>query len=161
MTLLARILKKPLIWVIALTLIYLVILAVRPSEAFFGVPGQWTWSGRPPAVSTIPRWWPSLTLLALLCGAGIWYDKRWETLSQRHKTAVLIALATVIPLLQIALKYIHYRYPLEYYLYRTIGPHNGFWQAAISIDNIGSYLSHYPEHMRAARGIFVHLPVHP
>jgi len=161
MTSLARILKKPLIWVIALTLIYLTILAIRPSEAFFGVPGQWTWSGRPPAASTIPRWWPSLVLLALLCGGGIWYDKKWETLSQCHKTAVLIALATVIPLLQIALKYIHYRYPLEYYLYRTIGPHNGFWQAAISIDNIWSYLSHYPDHMRAASGVFVHLPVHP
>ncbi|MGC9396088.1 MAG: ArnT family glycosyltransferase [Anaerolineae bacterium] len=161
MTLLARIRKKPLIWVMALTLIYLVILAVRPSEAFFGVPGQWTWSGRPPATSTIPRWWPSLALLALLCGAGIWYDKKWETLSQRHKTAVLIALAILIPLLQVALKYIHYRYPLEYYLYRTIGPHNGFWQAAISIDAIGSYLRHYPDQMRATSGVFVHLPVHP
>ncbi len=161
MTSIARGLKKPLIWVIVLTLAYLTILAVRPSEVYFGVPGQWTWSGRPPAASTIPRWWPSLALLALLAGAGLWYDKRWETLSRRHKTVALTTLALLIPLLQVALKYIHYRYPLEYYLYRTIGPHNGFWQAAIAIESIGDYLRHYPDQMRAASGIFVHLPVHP
>lgn len=89
-TILSRSLKKPLTWAVALTLIYLIILATRPSEAFFGAPGQWTWSGRWPAMSTIPRWWPSLALLALLTGAGVWYDKKWETLSQRHKTAALI-----------------------------------------------------------------------
>lgn len=161
MTAIARVLKKPLIWVSVLTLAYIAILAVRPSEAYFGVPGQWTWSGRLPAASTIPRWWPGLALLALLAGGGLWHDKRWETLSRRHKTAALIALALMIPLLQVALKYIHYRYPLEYYLYRTIGPHNGFWQAAIAIDSIGDYLRHYPDQMRAASGTFVHLPVHP
>ncbi|MBN1877393.1 MAG: glycosyltransferase family 39 protein [Anaerolineae bacterium] len=157
----SRRLKNPLTWVIALTLVYLIILAIRPSEAFFGVPGQWTWSGRPPAASTLPRWWMSLALLALLFGAGIWYDKKWDTLSRWHRGAVLISLAVCIPLLQIALKYVHYPYPLEYYLRRTIGPHNGFWQAAISIDAIGAYLRTYPDYMRAASGVFVHLPVHP
>ncbi len=140
-----NIFRAPVVWAVVFTALYFIILATRPAEAFFGVPGQWTWSGRPPAASTIPRWWPSLVLLALLGGAGLWYDKRWETLSRRHKTAALIALALLIPLLQVALKYIHYRYPLEYYLHRTIGPHNGFWQAAISIGDIGDYLRHYPD----------------
>jgi hypothetical protein len=73
----------------------------------------------------------------------------------------LIGLALAIPALQVALKYIHYQYPIEFYLYRTIGPHNGFWQAAIAIESLGDYLRTYPEQMREALDQYVHLATPP
>ncbi len=153
--------KNPVYWAIALTLIYFAILALRPTEAWFGVPGQWTWSGRPPSPATYPRWWPAMLVLVLLIALGIWGDGKWEKLPRKQRALALTGLVILIPLLQVTLKYIHYPHLFEYYLYRTIGPHNGFWQAAISIQSIGDYVRNYPAHMRASRGVFVHLPVHP
>ncbi len=70
-------------------------------------------------------------------------------------------LIVVIPLTQILLIYIHNPRPIVSYLYRTIGPHNGFWQIAVSIDDLGDYLRTYPAQMRAMDGVFVHLTTHP
>jgi hypothetical protein len=52
-----------------------------------------------------------------------------------------------------------YPYPLEFYLYRTIGSHNGFWQTAVGIRRIGSFMSTYTQHMAGTE--FVHLMAHP
>ena len=161
MTAIARALKKPLIWVIVLTLAYLGILALRPSEAYFGVPGQWTWSGRPPAASTIPRWWPGIVALGLTAIAAITFDKHWPNLSRRWRALAIGFLVIAIPLTQILLKYVHYQNPIEFYLYRTIGPHNGFWQIAVSIEALGDYLRTYPAQMQAMEGVFGHLTTHP
>lgn len=160
-TMLSHLLKKPLIWVIALTLVFFAVLALRPSEAFFGVPGEWTWSGRPPALSTLPRWWPAIVALTLTALVGIGLDRVWLGLARWQRVLALGFLIVVIPLIQILLKVIHYRYPLEFYLYRTIGPHNGFWQAAISIDSLGDYLRTFPAQMQAMDGVFGHLTTHP
>ena len=161
MQILRKAIKAPLVWVVALTIAYLIILATRPAEAFFGVPGQWTWSGRPPSPATAPRWWPAIAALAATAGAGVILDPRWAKLSKAHRAAALGFLAAMAPVTQILLKFIHYRYPIEYYLYRTIGPHNGFWQAAISIGSVGEYLRTYPQQMQAAAGVFGHLTTHP
>lgn len=158
---LKHILGAPVAWAILLTAIYLVILALRPAEAFFGVPGEWTWAGRPPAPSTLPRWPPAIAALALIAITGIALDKRWDALTRRQRAAALGFLVVAIPLTQVLLKYIHYRYPIEFYLYRTIGPHNGFWQVAVSITDLGEYLRTYPTHMRAMDNIYEHLTTHP
>ncbi len=153
--------SDPVAWVIALTAVYLVILATRPAEAFFGVPGQWTWSGRPPAASTIPRWWPAIIALGLSSIAAITLDKRWPNLARRQHAIAIGFLVATIPLIQILLKYIHYQNPIEFYLYRTIGPHNGFWQIAVSIETLSEYLHTYPTQMQALEGVFGHLTTHP
>ncbi len=158
---LKNILGAPLAWAILLTAVYLAILAFRPAEAFFGVPGEWTWSGRPPAPSTLPRWPPAIVALALTAVIGIALDKRWDALTRRQRAVALGFLVVAIPLAQVLLKYIHYRYPIEFYLYRTIGPHNGFWQVAISITDLGAYLRDYPAHMHAMDDVFEHLTTHP
>lgn len=156
-----NILGQPMLWAVALTAVYLVILATRPAEAFFGVPGEWTWAGRPPSPATIPRWWPAIVALTLTVIAAIALDKRWDGLSRRQRALALGFLIVAIPLIQILLKYIHYRYPVEFYLYRTIGPHNGFWQVAVSIEALGDYLRTYPAHMAAMDDVFEHLTTHP
>ncbi|HQE93609.1 MAG TPA: glycosyltransferase family 39 protein [Anaerolineae bacterium] len=158
---LQNILSAPTAWAILLTVLYLAILALRPAEAFFGVPGEWTWAGRPPSPSTLPRWWPAIVALTLTAVISIVLDKRWEGMSRRQHMAALGFLVVGIPLTQILLKYIHYRYPIEFYLYRTIGPHNGFWQVAISIDALSDYLRTYPAQMLAMDDVFEHLTTHP
>jgi len=149
------------VWATLLTLVYITVLVVRPAEAWFGVPGQWTWSGRPPSPATVPRWMPAIVVLLILVCGGLLLDRRWDVLERWQRVAAIAGLVVAIPVCQVALKYIHYRYPVEYYLYRTIGPHNGFWQASVAIESIGDYLRTYPEQMRAMRGVYVHLPVHP
>ncbi|MGC9348524.1 MAG: ArnT family glycosyltransferase [Anaerolineae bacterium] len=151
----------PLILAVVLTLTYLVVLALRPSESWFGVPGEWTWSGRPPSPETVRRWWPALLLLALTVAGGALLDPVWERMTRWHRAIALVLLAISVPILQVTLKYVHYRYPIEFYLYRTIGPHNGFWQAAISIENLGNYLRTYPAQMKAAADTFGHLSTPP
>ncbi len=158
---LKRALGHPTSWAVLLTAVYLAILALRPDEAFFGVPGEWTWAGRPPSPATLPRWPPAIIALALTVAVNMVLDKRWNTLSRRQHAMALGFLVLMIPLLQVLLKYIHYRYPLEFYLYRTIGPHNGFWQVAISIESLGEYLRTYPAQMRAMDNGFEHLTTHP
>jgi len=153
--------SNPITWAVVLTAVYFIILALRPAEAFFGVPGQWTWSGRPPAASTLPRWWPAIVTLTLTVIIVITLDKRWNVLSQRDHALALGFLIVIVPLTQILLKYIHYQYLIEGYLYRTIGPHNGFWQVAVSIEALGDYLRTYPTQMQAMEGVFGHLTTHP
>jgi len=109
----------------------------------------------------MPRWWPSVTLLLLLAAGGAALERRWHLLRRRHRLLALAALVVLIPASHVALKYIHYRFPVEYYLYRTIGPHNGFWQASVAIESLADYLRTYPDQMRAMRGVYVHLPSHP
>lgn len=156
-----RRLNSAIWWGIALTGVYLLILAVRPSEAFFGVPGEWVWSGRPPALSTYPRWWPAISVLLLTGGLAITLERRWKQLSRRQHILALGLLVGLIPLIQILLRAIHYPHPIEFYLYRTLGPHNGFWQVAAAITSLGDYLRTYPAQMQAMTGVFGHLTTHP
>lgn len=144
----------------ALTALYLLILATRPSEYFFG-PSSWQWHGRPPAASTYERWWPAMLLLGVyFLGAGWWWDRRLsKNPSRRAEWAGLLFLLLLAPAIQLALKYIHYPDPIEFYLHRTIGPHNGFWQIAIGIDNVGDFLQRFPEEIQAHP--FVHTVTHP
>lgn len=153
--------RSPVTWIILLTAAYFIVLAVRPAESWFGVPGQWTWSGRPPAPSTIRRWPLAIVVLAVMLLSGLALDQKWHSLRNRYRLLALAGLVLFIPISQIALKYIHYRYPMEYYLFGTIGPHNGFWQASVAIESVGEYLRTYPTQMRSMKGVFVHLPVHP
>jgi len=153
--------RNPLIYIAALTLAYAAILAIRPSEAWFGVPGEWTWSGRPPAASTLGRWPPAIAVLAVTVAFAVVMDRRWQHTGRTARALALGGLALIIPTLQVLLKFIHYRYPLEFYLHRTIGPHNGFWQAAVGIDALSAYLRAYPDAMRAASPAFIHLATHP
>lgn len=148
------------LWVILLTGLYLVILATRVSPYFFG-PDSWQWHGRPPSPSTYARWWPSVVLLSVyLVVALVWLDGRWaDRPSRRREWAALTFLILMAPAIQIALKYIHYRYPVEFYLSRTIGPHNGFWQIAIGTDDLGHYLRTFPQQMQSHP--FVHTSTHP
>ena len=153
-------LRQRMFWVVLLTALYLAGLVTRPTPYLFG-PDEWRWSGRPPSPATYPRWWPSLVLLAAyVLVATLWLDSSGaERPSRRREWGVLLFLILMAPAIQVALNYIHYRYPLESYLYRTIGPHNGFWQVAIGTDDLSHYLRTYPEQMRAHP--FVHTPVHP
>ncbi len=155
-----QLLGNRILWVILLTALYLVGLAARVSPYLFG-PDEWRWSGRSPSPATYSRWWPSLVLLGVyLLVTILWLDGRGaDQPSRRREWAALTFLVLMAPAIQVALKYIHYRYPLEFYLYRTIGPHNGFWQVAIGTDGLAHYLRTYPEQMRAYP--FVHTPVHP
>ena len=156
-----RLIGDPLTWITALVVAYAIIVAVRPSEAWFGVPGEWTWSGRPPAVSTLRRWPPAIAALAVTATFAVLMDRRWHRTARLGRASALASLAVAIPTIQLLLKAIHYRYPLEFYLYRTIGPHNGFWQAASQIASLADYLRSYPEAMRAARSTFIHLTTAP
>jgi hypothetical protein len=153
--------KHPLTWAILLTLVYLVIMMTRPSPAFFGVEGEWFWNGRPPSPVTYPRWWPPILGLGLtvLVAAGL--DRIWDRSSAGVHVAGLGFLMVMVVLLQILLKRIHYADPMEYYLYRVIGPSDGFWQIAVWIEDIGAYLRTYPAQMRAVRETSIHPPVHP
>lgn len=151
--------RNPLWWAVSLTGLYLLILATRPSPFFFG-PAEWQWHTRPPASSTYSRWWPAVMLLTGYVLLFWRLDGHWaERPSRRREWAMLFLLLLAAPALQIALTYIHYRHPVEFYLSRTIGPHNGFWQVAISNDNLAHYLRTYPQQMQAYP--FVHTPVHP
>ena len=152
---------NPWLWIALLSGLYLLLLATRPAEVFFGVPGEWTWSGRPPAPSTYGRWWPAIAMLSLTALVGVLLDRRWERLGPGPRALALAFLVIAIPTLQLLLTYIHYRYPIEHYLYRTIGPHNGFWQAAVWIDDLGDYLRAYPDVMRSVRDTYIHLATHP
>lgn len=144
--------------VVTLTALYLFILATRLSESFFG-PAEWQWHGRPPAASTYDRWWPSILLLLLYVAiAWLWLDRVKKPGRSREWLGLLL-LVGLIPAIQIALKYIHTPQPITFYLNRTIGPHNGFWQVAIANDDLGHYLRTYIEQMTAYP--FVHTPVHP
>ena len=153
-------LRQRIFWAVLLTVLYLVGLVTRPTPYLFG-PDEWRWAGRPPSPTTYPRWWPSLLLLAAyVLVATLWLDSSGaERPSRRREWGALALLILVAPAIQVALNYIHYRYPLESYLYRTIGPHNGFWQVAIGTDDLSHYLRTYPEQMLAHP--FVHTPVHP
>jgi len=155
-----RLLRRPDFWVVLLTSLYLVGMATRVSPYLFG-PDEWRWPGRSPSPVTYPRWWPSLLLLAVyLLAVLLWLDgPAADRPSRRREWAAMAFLLLMAPALQVALKYIHYRYPVEFYLYRTIGPHNGFWQIAIGADDLGQYLRTYPRQMLAHP--FVHTPVHP
>lgn len=155
-----HLLRQRIFWVVLLTALYLVILATRVSPYLFG-PDEWRWPGRPPSPVTYPRWWPSLVLLIVyLLVVTLWIDGHGsDRPSRRREWTALAFLILMAPAIQMALKYIHYRYPLEFYLYRTIGPHNGFWQVAIGIEDVGHYLRTYPQQMQAHP--FVHTPVHP
>ena len=158
---LRHVFAHPLVWGGILTLGYLIILARRPSEWFFGIPGEWTWPGRPPAPSTMARWPLAIGVLSLTVALGLLTEHMWPSLNRRAKMTALMALAGMVVINQVALRRIHYRYVIEYYLYRTIGPHNGFWQAAIAIESLGDFLRTFPEHMRVAGDAFGHLATHP
>lgn len=148
-------------WAAVLSLLYLLLLATRPAEACFGVPGEWTWSGRPPAPTTVPRWWPAIAVLAGTALGAVALDRRWSALGRRARALALAGLVVAIPLIQLTLKFIHHRYPVAFYLHRTIGPHNGFWQAAVAIESVGDYLRTYPAQMQRAVGTYLHLTTHP
>lgn len=150
-----------LLFVILFTALYLVILVVRPSEALFGVDGEWVWTGHPPSPTTYSRWWPAILGLSIFVLGSVWFDKIWERTGKRVHVAGLFFLMGMIVVLQVLLKFIHYRFPMEYYLYRAIGPSDGFWRVAIFIDSIHEYLRTYPEQMMAVQGITIHPPVHP
>lgn len=154
-------LKSPFFWIALLTTGYLLILAFRPSENWFGVPGQWTWGGRPPASSTYPRWgWAILCLAGIFC-CGIAFDSTWERLGRWTRALLLLVLAIWIPTTQMNLTRIHDPDPLINYQYRIIGPHNGFWQTAVAIEDPLEYLRTYPDQMRTAGQNYIHLAVHP
>jgi len=144
-------------WIILLTLLLTISLVTRltpyPDE-------EWSWHGRPPAPSTYSRWWPAILILTILVLLMTWLDRKIESAPFRRQVCLtLILLIVLAPALQISLIYIHNANPLVFYLYRTIGPHNGFWQEATTADDIVQYLRDYPQQMRA--NPFVHLKVHP
>jgi len=152
--------RHPVFWAILLTALYLAGLATRASPYIFG-PDEWRWCGRPPSPTTYHRWWLSLILLTVyllvstLCVEG----RQTAHPSRRWEWGILAFMALMAPAIQVALTYIHNRYPLESYLHRVIGPHNGFWQIAIGTDDLGYYLRTYPQQMLIHP--FVHTPVHP
>lgn len=88
-------------------------------------------------------------------------DRQWERSSRRVRVLGMVALIVLVPVLQILLQYIHRQYPLEFYLHRTIGPLNGFWQTAISIENIPEFLQNFDEAMLSLRDEYIHLATHP
>ncbi len=152
--------RSPILWAVLLTALYLLALATEVSPFLFGN-DEWGWHHRPPSPVTCPRWWPAITVMALyLLVVVLWMENRGaDRPSHRREWVALAFLVLMAPAIQVALKYIHYRYPIEFYLYRTIGPHNGFWQIAIGTDDLVHYLRTYPEQMRAYP--FVHTAVHP
>jgi hypothetical protein len=158
---LRSLMRNPLVWVIVLTLAYAAVVATRPSEAWFGVPGEWTWSGRPPAASTAPRRPPAIAALTATAVFVVLMDRHWIRATRTTQRLALATLIVIIPVLQVLLKTIHYAHPLEFYLHRTIGPHNGFWQAAIGIKSLITYLRTYPEAMLSAMDAYVHLTTAP
>ncbi len=158
---LRSLMKNPLMWVVVLTLAYAAIVATRPSEAWFGVPGEWTWSGRPPAASTVPRWPPAIAALTVTAVFVVLMDRHWSRATRTTQRLALAALIVIIPILQLLLKTIHYAHPLEFYLHRTIGPHNSFWQAAVGIESLITYLRTYPDAMLSAMDTYVHLTTAP
>lgn len=155
----ARLLHSRALWVTLLTGVYLMGIATRAVPALFG-PEGWRWPSRAPSPSTLPRWWPALLLLTGYLLLFLWLDGRGaDTPSRRREWAVLLFLALMAPALQIALKYIHYRYLAEFYLYRTIGPHNGFWQIAIGAHDLAAFLRSYPQQMQDQPFLRIH--THP
>ena len=156
-----RLWVTPVFWAVLLTVLYLVGVATSPTPYLFG-PDEWRWHGRPPSLASLPRWWPSLVLLVVyLLAVVFWIDGRGSNRpSRRREWAVLAFLIVMAPAIQVAFTYIRYRYPLEFYLYRTISYKNGFWQVAIgAASDLSLYLRTYPQQMQAHP--FVHTPVHP
>jgi hypothetical protein len=156
-----HLLGVPVSWAVLLTVLYLVGAATNATPYLFG-PEEWRWHGRPPSLASLPRWWPSLALLVFyLLAVVFWIDShRADRPSRRREWTVLAFLIVMAPAIQVAFTYIRYRYPVEFYLYRTIGHKNGFWQVAIgAATDLGPYLRTYPQQMQAHS--FVHTPVHP
>ncbi len=156
-----RLLGYPVFWAVLLTVLYLVGVATSATPYLFG-PEEWRWHGRPPAPSSFPRWWPALVLLAVyLLAVVFWIDGCGaDRPSRRREWAILAFLIVMAPAIQVAFTYIHHRYPVASYLYRTISHKNGFWQVATgAATDLNLYLRTYPQQMQAHP--FVHITTHP
>jgi hypothetical protein len=155
-----RLLRRPIFWAVLLTVLYLAAMVTQATPYLLGN-AEWRWHGRPPGQGMRQRYWPALTLLAaylFLCinwieGPGA------DRPSRSREWGVLGFLILIAPAIQIALRYMRYPYPVEFYLYRTIGSHNGFWQTAVSVDSLSSYMGTYAQQMRNTE--YVHLATHP
>jgi len=157
---LGRLLRRPVFWAVLLTIAFLGALVTQATPFLLGNE-EWRWHARPPAPDVRGRSWLGVIVLVTYLVISIaWIDGADSGLpSRRREWAILGFLIVMAPVIQIAMKYIRYPYPLEFYLYRTIGYHNGFWQTAVAIDSVGSSLRTYPDLMRTTE--FVHLMTHP
>ncbi len=155
-----RFLRRPAVWAVLLTAIYVVALATQATPYLLGNE-EWRWHARTPGLGVRRRCWPALALLVAYVVFSVWWIERWGggRSSRRREWALLGFLLLMAPAIQLALKSMRYPYPLEFYLYRTIGSHNGFWQTAVGIDELGAYLSTYPDQMISTQ--FGHLTTHP
>jgi hypothetical protein len=150
-----RVLGNRITWIVCLTILVLASLMTNvtpyPEER-----SVWRWKSWPPPPATLPRWLPAILVLAVYVGLTSWFDRRP---ARRRALPVLVFIAVAALLIQISLVYIHDPYFFTPYLYRTIGPHNGFWQIATGTDDVLRYLRDYPREMQAHP--FVHTMTHP
>lgn len=157
---LRRALSSPINWAILLSALFLAAVATQLSPHLLGNE-EWAWHARTPALAVRRRCWPSLVLLVLYVLFSVCYVDRHEAdrPSRTRECLVLGVLVLLAPAIQVALKYMRYPHPLEFYLYRTIGSHNGFWQTAIAIEDLQAYLTTYPHQMSNSN--FIHVMTHP
>lgn len=154
-----HLLRRRTFWVVLFTGLFLVSLVIQVNP-YPDDPKQWRWPSRPPSPTTYLRWWPALLVLTIFVLLVMWLDRCCNSTPPRHQVWLTLTFFIVAaPLIQVCLVYIHNPLPIVSYLYRTIGPHNGFWQIAIGNDDIIQFLRTYPQQIRTYP--FVHTPVHP
>jgi len=143
------------IWVGALTLVSLVVLAA--SSISLGIPGEWTWARR-----SFDEIDPIAVLMSLLLCAVYWASVRWlEKSTPRPAILCVLAFAWFLGLLFVQPDYQGLgRAPTVLFYKRTEGY---FWQAAFDVQDSRQFLAGYRDTISTGDDPdrYLHLGTHP